>query len=71
MGEALQIPGFLREIWKELSDKEMKIVGTMHSKTLEKAIMSSTGLGNRRIRIGIAAIKELMQTERGGKSRVD
>ena len=44
-------------------------VGRMDIKTLKRAIVSNTGVNNRRLRIDKAAINELM--ERGEVERVD
>ena len=42
-GEALEITVFLWEIWREMSGEEVTIVGKIDSKTLERAIGSTTG----------------------------
>ena len=48
---------FLKEIWKDMSDEEVKIVGRMDSKTLERAMVSKTRVSNRRLRTDVTAIK--------------
>ena len=52
LGEALEIVVFLREIWKDWSDKGMGIMGKTDSKALE------SNRNNRILKIDIAAIKE-------------
>ena len=58
LGEALEMAVFLQKIWPELSGKEVGVVGKIDSKTLEKAIVSITGINNRRLRIALVTIKE-------------
>ena len=43
-----------------MSDEEVRIVGRMHSKALERAIVFNTEVHNRRLRINIAPIKEFI-----------
>ena len=41
----------------------MTITGKTDSRTLEKAIASATGVSNQRLRIDIAAVKEMVKRE--------
>ena len=61
LGEVLEMAVFLQEIWRELSGEEVAVVGMIDSKTLERAIVSTTGISNRRLRIDLAAIKEALE----------
>ena len=45
MGIALTMVKFLREVWRELSDDEVRIIGRMDSKILESHRVN-TGVGN-------------------------
>ena len=62
--KALEMAVFLREIWRELSGEEVAVVGKIDSKTLERAIVSTTGVSSRRLRIDLAAIKEALEVGR-------
>ena len=57
LGEAV----FLPEIWTEISGEEVTIVGKIDNKTLERAIGSTTGISNIRLRIDLAAIKKALE----------
>ena len=57
LGEALEMAVFLWEIWREMSGDEVTEVGKIDSKTLERAIGTTTGVSNRRLRIDQATIK--------------
>ena len=61
LGEALEMAVFLQEIWREMSGDEITIVGKIDSKTLERAIGSTMGVSNRRLRIDLAIIKEALE----------
>ena len=52
---------FLQEIWREMSGHEATVVGKIDSKKLERAIGSTNGVSNRRLRIDLAAIKEALK----------
>ena len=55
---------YIREMWKELSGGvEIKIVGKTDIRTLEKSIHSNTGVSNRKMRIDITRIKEIINTK--------
>ena len=58
--KALEMVVFLQEIWREMSQDEVIIVGKIGTKTLERAIESTTGVSSRRVRIDLAAIKEAL-----------
>ena len=59
-GEGLEMM-FLREIWSEMSGEEITTVEKIDCKTLERAIGSTMGVSNRRLRIDLAAIKEALE----------
>ena len=59
--EALEMAVFLCEIWMEVSGKNVLIVGKTDSRTLERAIGSTNGISNRRLRIDLPAIKEALE----------
>ena len=61
LGETLEMKVFLQEIWREMSGKEVTIDGKIDSKTLERAIGSTTGVNNQRLRIDLAVIKEALE----------
>ena len=44
-----------------MSGEEVTIVGKIDSKTMERAIGSTTGVSNRRLKIELAAIKEALE----------
>ena len=61
LGKALEMVVFLQEIQREMYRDDVTIVGKIDSKTLERAIMSTTGISNRRLRIELATIKEALE----------
>ena len=44
-----------------MSGEEVTVVGKIDSKTLERAIVSTMGISNRRLRIDLAAIKDTLE----------
>ena len=56
-GEAI----FLRKMWKEISGEVLEIVGRTDSKTLERVIKSNTAVTNKRLRIDLVAIEEVIE----------
>ena len=46
-----------------MSGEEVTVVGKIDSKTLERAIVSTMGISNRRLRIDLAAIKDILEVE--------
>ena len=69
LGEALEVALYLKEIWRELSGKEVTVPGKTDSRTLERAIASAMGVSNRRLRKDIVAVKEMV--ERGEIERIE
>ena len=51
---------YLNEILKETIGKGLRIVIRTDSQTLEKALKSATGVKNRRLRIDLAAVREMI-----------
>ena len=61
LGKALEMVVFLWKIWKEMCVDEITVVGKTDGKTLKRAIGSTMGVSNRRLRIDLAAIKETLE----------
>ena len=61
VGGALEIVVFLWEIWREMSGDEITVIGKIDSKKLERAIGSTMGVSNRRLRTDLATIKEALE----------
>ena len=61
LGEALEMAVFLWEIWREMSYEEVTVVGTIDNKTLERAILSTMRVSNRRLRINLVTIKDALE----------
>jgi ribonuclease HI len=59
--EGIETAILLKRIWKELTTEEVKIIVRTDSKTLSKAIYSTSGVNNKRLRIDIAVIKEALE----------
>lgn len=61
LADGLESAIYIREILKEINLQEIPIVGNTDSKTLERAIKTTSGVLNRRLRIDIAALKEMLR----------
>lgn len=61
LGEAAEGAIFLGEIWREIMGEGIPIEIKTDSRTLEKALKTTSGVFSRRLRIDIAAIKEMME----------
>ena len=62
VGEAAEAAIYLKKIWDEIVGTSGGITINTDSKTLEKAITSTSGVKSKRLRIDIAAIKEMIET---------
>ena len=64
LNEGLEMALYVEEIWRELSGGgRIKIKGKTDSRTLERAIKSSTNVSSKRLRIDLARIKEMVRGE--------
>ena len=70
LGEAAEAAIYLNKLWKEITgSEEIPVIIKTDSKTLERAIQSTSGVKSRRLRIDIAAIKEMI--ERGEIQQIE
>ena len=62
LGEAAETAVYLKEIWKEITgNKEIPIIIRTDSRTLESALKSTSGVKSKRLRIEIAAMREMLE----------
>lgn len=60
LGEAAEAAIYLNKIWEEIVGRQISVVVKTDSKTLESALKATTGVKSRRLRIDIAAVKEMI-----------
>ena len=62
MGDGMEMAVYINELWMELTGEgKMNVVVKTDSKTLERAIKSSNGVVSRRLRIDIAALRQMIE----------
>ena len=61
MEEGLENGIWIREIWEEICGERVKVVGYSDSKNLEEAVKSLKGVENKRMKIEIAYLKEMLE----------
>lgn len=63
LGEAAENGIYVRQLWKEILGESIPIKIRTDCKSLEKALYSKSNVSNKRLRIDIASIKEMMERE--------
>lgn len=63
LGEAVDTGIYLRRLWKDVTGEHIPIKVRTDCKSLESALQSKSGVLNKRLRIDIASIKEIIERE--------